>query len=333
MSVSPETESPLAALGVTRSILASHGLETKHALGQNFLINDAIIKKIIKLSDVGANDCVLEVGPGIGTLTVALLKHAGSVISVERDKDLPSVLAQTCATWADSFTLLNKDALDLQISDFDGREPTCFVANLPYAVAAALILDYFERFQGIASATIMVQKEVADRIMAQPGSKDYGAYTVKLGMYAKPAGRFAVSAGNFYPPPRVESAVVRLDRTTPHDGEGNELSPQLVWLTCRMADAAFATRRKTIANSFKTYLAGVGASAGAQGASAGAQGVGADAGASGAGTCTTAKIARLAGRTSELFERADIDPKRRGETLSHEEFITLGMAAAAMLAE
>lgn len=302
MSASSDIESPLAALGVTRSILASHGLETKHALGQNFLINDAIIKKIIKLADLDADDRVLEVGPGIGTLTVALLKHAGSVISVERDKDLPAVLAQTCAPWAASFTLLSKDALDLQLSDFGGRAPTCFVANLPYAVAATLILDFFERFESIASATVMVQKEVADRIMAQPGSKDYGAYTVKLGMYAKPAGRFAVSAGNFYPPPRVESAVVRLDRCIPHDAEGNALSPQLVELACRMADAAFATRRKTIANSFKTYLVGA-----------------------------SAPIAQLAGRTSELFESAGIDPRRRGETLTHEEFIALGMAAAAIL--
>ena len=302
MGDSSKPESPLAALGVTRSVLAEFGLETKHALGQNFLINDAIIKKIIKLSDVGPDDCVLEVGPGIGTLTVALLKHAGSVISVERDKDLPSVLAKTCAPWGDAFTLLCKDALDLQVLDFEGKAPSRFVSNLPYAVAATLILDYFERFESIQSATVMVQKEVADRIMAKVSSKDYGAYTVKLGMYAKPQGRFAVSAGNFYPPPRVESAVVRLDRETPCNASGDPLEQRLVELTCRMADAAFATRRKTISNSFKTYLSG-------------AQG----------------PISELTGRTGELFERASIDPRRRGETLSHEEFIALGMAADAMM--
>ena len=196
----------------------------------------------------------------------------------------------------------NKDALDLEIEDFNGEAPNRFVANLPYAVAATLILDYFERFESIQSATVMVQKEVADRIMAKVGSKDYGAYTVKLGMYAKPVGRFAVGAGNFYPPPRVESAVVRLDRAVPHDADGNELSQALIELTCRMADAAFATRRKTISNSFKTYLSGVEGS-----------------------------IAQLKGRTDELFERANIDSRRRGETLSHEEFITLGMAADAMI--
>ena len=304
MSASSNVESPLATPRATRRVLEAFGLGTKHALGQNFLVSDVIIKKIIQLAGIAPDDCVLEVGPGIGTLTIPLLKHAGAVISVERDKDLPAVLAQTCSQWADHFTLLNKDALDLQLSDFGGQVPTRFVANLPYAVAATLILDYFERFESISSATVMVQKEVADRIMAQPGSKDYGAYTVKLGLHAQPAGRFAVGAGNFFPPPRVESAVVRLDRVTPCDGEGNALSPELVELACRMADAAFATRRKTIANSFKTYLAGA-----------------------------QAPIANLAGRTGELFERAGIDPRRRGETLTQQEFIALGLAAAGMLGE
>jgi len=297
-----DVESPLANLGATKSVLAAHGLQTKHALGQNFLVNDGVIKKIIKLAELNSSDCVLEVGPGIGTLTIPLLKHAGAVISVERDEDLPVVLADTCAPWAEHFTLLSMDALHVQLTDFGGTQPNKFVANLPYAVAATLILAYFERFESLQSATVMVQKEVADRIMAQKGSKDYGAYSVKLGMFAKPAGRFAVSAGNFFPPPRVESAVVRLDREMPCDVSGAPIDADLRVLTCRMADAAFATRRKTIANSFKTYLAGV-------------QG----------------PLKQLAPRLPELFCGAQIDPKRRGETLSAQEFIRLAQQAASMI--
>ncbi|EJW91922.1 dimethyladenosine transferase, partial [gut metagenome] len=164
------------------------GLATKKALGQNFLVNDAIIAKICELSEVSESDRVLEVGPGIGTLTVALLARAARVLSVERDADLPAVLAETCADF-DNFTLLSKDALNLTQTDLDEAfgeasralaAPNKFVANLPYAVAATLVLDYFQRFKSVQSATVMVQSEVADRMMAKIGTKDYAAYTVKL---------------------------------------------------------------------------------------------------------------------------------------------------------
>ncbi|MEG0324491.1 MAG: rRNA adenine dimethyltransferase family protein, partial [Raoultibacter sp.] len=233
--------SPLASPSATRAVLEAHGLATKKALGQNFLINDAILVKIIELAQVSENDFVLEVGPGIGTLTIALLKHAGHVVSVERDTDLPAVLAETCEPWADRFMLVGKDALDLSQEDLcvaaeqlglsDGLDaaarqdmrsdnaawvadspihlPNKFVANLPYAVAATLVLDYFERFESLDSATVMVQAEVADRMCAKPGTKNYGAFTVKLSMFTEPAGRFSVSPGNFFPPPRVESSVLR----------------------------------------------------------------------------------------------------------------------------
>src|SRR5699024_8212057 len=120
---------------------------------------------------------------------------------VERDPDLPAVLAETCAPWAEKFALLSKDALDLEPADFGGPAgsspsvlgpPTKLVANLPYAVAATVVLDYFERFSSLESATVMVQKEVANRIAASPGSKNYGAYTVKLRLYAQVEGRFGV---------------------------------------------------------------------------------------------------------------------------------------------
>ena len=214
--------SSLAAVGATREVLRAHGLATKHALGQNFLVNDDIIKKIVALAALEETDFVLEVGPGIGTLTEALLKCAGAVASVERDRDLPAVLEDTLAPWASRFALMQKDALDLQLSDIEAARasiawvglalPNKFVSNLPYAVAATIILDFFQRFESLESATVMVQREVGERIMAVPGTKNYGAYTVKLGMFARPVDKFAVSPGNFFPPPHVESMVLRLDR-------------------------------------------------------------------------------------------------------------------------
>ena len=308
--------SPLASVAATREVLDRHGLATKKALGQNFLINDDVLAKIVSLAELGGDDAVLEVGPGIGTLTIALLKNARCVVSVERDTDLPAVLEETCAPWADAFRLINKDALDLSADDVEvamasmGREglPAKFVANLPYAVAATIILDFFERFPWLASATVMVQKEVADRISAQPGSKNYGAYTVKLGMHARPSGRFLVGPGNFFPPPHVDSSVIRLDRRTPDAvaeavhamgltdaREERDAVDELVRATCTMADAAFATRRKTLSNSCKTYFAGRGAEG-----------------------------KRIAAELPHLFEAAGIDPKRRGESLDQGEFVKLG---------
>lgn len=301
--------SHLASPAVTRQVLEDHGLATKHALGQNFLINDSILQKIVALAELDSSDYVLEVGPGIGTLSVALLKTAGRLLSVERDTDLPAVLAETLEPWEDRFALINKDALELTQEDLDAQpacpaakdcqrtQPNKFVANLPYAVAATLVLDFFQRFGQLDSATVMVQKEVADRMCAEIGTKNYGAYTVKLRMYATPAGRFPVSPNNFFPPPRVDSAVLRLNRTTPVDEDGQPISEELVRAACTMADAAFASRRKTISNSFKMYFASRGAQSGA-----------------------------AVEDIPAILEAAGIDPKRRGETLTQAEFIALGKA-------
>ncbi len=274
----------LASVAATREVLERHGAWTKHGLGQNFLVNDDVVRRILELSTVGPDDVVLEVGPGIGTLTCALLAHARHVVAVEKDPALPPILADTLAGSEGRLTLLQKDALALAAADFPPElpPPGKLVANLPYAVAATLVLGYFERFAHVGSATVMVQKEVADRICAQPGTKSYGAYTVKLGLHAAPAGRFAVGAGNFFPPPRVESAVA---------------GPDLVRAACTMADAAFANRRKTLANSAKAHFSGLGVEG-----------------------------AAVAERLPQLFEQAGIDPRRRGETLSQQEFLALGRA-------
>ena len=293
-----DSMSSLANLATTRDVLAEHGLTAKYSLGQNFLVNDAVVEKIIALADLQSADRVLEVGPGIGTLTMALLKNAAHVTSIERDSDLPAVLAETLRPWWGSFTLIQKDALDLQLSDLDAQAaPNKLVANLPYAVAATVVLDYFQRIDSLQSATVMVQKEVADRMSAEPGTKNYGAYTVKLRLYAQPAGRFPVSPNNFFPPPRVDSAVIRLNRCAMTNEQGQPLDGEVVRAACIMADAAFASRRKTLSNSCKTYFAGRGVAGGA-----------------------------IVPLLPELFERAGIDPKRRGETLSLPEFVRMGEA-------
>ncbi len=289
--------SPLATPTATREVLERHGLYTKYALGQNFLVNDDVIRKIIELADVQPTDHILEVGPGIGTLTAALLQHVAHVTAVEKDHDLPTVLADTLAPWADRFTLLQKDALDLTEDDLRALQsgahaPNKLVSNLPYAVAATVVLDYFQRFEFLQSATVMVQKEVADRMMAKPGTKAYGAYTVKLSLYAQPAGRFAVAPGNFFPPPHVESAVLRLNRVQACDETGRPLTADELAVACEMADAAFATRRKTLANSCKTYFA---------------------------------NRPDMLERLPHLFKVAGIDPRRRGETLTLADFIRLGI--------
>ena len=286
--------SPYSTPSATREVLERHGLYTKYGLGQNFLVNDDVIRKIVELADVQPTDHILEVGPGIGTLTAALLPRAAYVTAIEKDHDLPSVLADTLAPWSDKFTLINEDALKLErIPEVEQKPGSCstaasnkLVSNLPYAVAATIVLDYLQRFEQLESATVMVQKEVADRMTAPPGTKTYGAYTVKLSLYAKPAGRFPVAPGNFFPPPHVESAVLRLDRA-------QACSDDLARATCKMADAAFTNRRKTLANSCKTYFAG---------------------------------SPEVQAALPDIFAAAGIDPRRRGETLTQEEFLELGRA-------
>ena len=251
----------LASPRETRGVLESYGLATKHHLGQNFLVNDAIIGKILGLAELGDTDVVFEVGPGIGTLTVAMLPAAGAVVSVEADRGLEPVLAETCARDSERFALVMGDALKVTPETLtaavaslgiDGLapEPTKLVSNLPYQVAATVVLRSFEQMPALRRAVVMVQAEVADRMAASPGSKAYGGYTAKLALYAQPTGRFEVGPGNFMPPPHVDSAVIRLDRASMADPATGEplTAGQIAWCA-QVIDAAFAQRRKTIRNS------------------------------------------------------------------------------------
>ena len=243
------TTSPLATPSATLAVLKRHGLATKKALGQHFLIDDNVVRRIIELAALSGDETVLEVGPGIGTLTAALCAAAGSVVAVERDADLLPALAETTAH-CERFAVVRADAVAVSpdaLSEPFGP-PVALVANLPYAVAATVVLRFFEEIPSLKSATVMVQAEVGDRMAADPGVKDYGSYTVKLRLRAKAAGRFSVARTCFLPPPRVDSAVLRLERTPLAE------DPELITEACRVADAAFAQRRKTVRNSLRATL-------------------------------------------------------------------------------
>lgn len=295
------TYSRLANPRETRAVLEGFGLATKHRLGQNFLVNDEVIGRIVNLAELGGSDVVLEVGPGIGTLTVAMLAACRAVCSIEADRELEQVLAQTCATDGEKFALIMGDALratpeqvSCALAGLTKGQSLCqpclpnkFVANLPYQVAATLILKFFQDFGSLERACVMVQAEVADRICARPGNKTYGAYTAKLALLARPTGRFEVGPGNFMPPPRVDSAVVRLDRMPMADPvSGEPLSAGRAARVAEVIDAAFAQRRKTIRNSM------------------GANGFEKDA-------------------LDAAFAACDIAPTARAETLSPEDFVRL----------
>ena len=369
----------LANASRTRAVLDAFDLRAKYRFGQNFLVNQAIIDKIIQLSQLTDDDYVLEVGPGIGTLTRALLQHAHQVCSIECDAQLPRVLHETLAPWLDHWTLIQADALDVNAlppapdahrlrccehvsapysevhseAHFDTFPlhsaantpapdalpntlpsapdvlPTKLISNLPYAVAATIVLDYFTRFPSLRRTTVMVQKEVAQRMCAQPGTKAYGAYTVKLSLLARPVGMFSVAPSNFFPAPHVESTVIRLDRLSVGDAP---YQPCELPAITRAIEAAFANRRKTILNSMRTFFAGscAGTGTGTRGTESG-MGTATETPARGMGAGSLAASgndarATLTDRLVDALHVAGIAPDVRGETLSREQFITLGKA-------
>lgn len=250
--------SSLANPRTTRGVLQEFGLSAKHALGQNFLVDDNVIGNILHLAHLDDPQLdeelptLLEIGPGIGTLTIALLERA-KLIAVERDRDLLDVLAQTTADLSHRLVLIEKDALKLTRDEverasaaLDAPLPHQLVSNLPYGIAATVVLDWLERFEFLDAMTVMVQSEVADRMCAEVGTKNYGAYTVKLRLRAHVTDRFQVPSGCFMPAPHVESAVVHIERNE------DAPAPELLEVASALADAAFAQRRKTIRNSMSS---------------------------------------------------------------------------------
>lgn len=217
--------------------------------GQNFLIDEHVIHKIINGAQVTKEDFVLEIGPGIGTMTQYLSEAAREVAAVEIDKKLIPILGETLAEY-DNVTVINEDILKVDIRALaleknEGR-PIKVVANLPYYITTPIIMGLFESHVPIDNITVMVQKEVADRMKVGPGSKDYGALSLAVQYYAKPYLVANVPANCFIPRPNVDSAVIRLTR---HESPAVEVENET--LMFNMIRASFNQRRKTLQNGLK----------------------------------------------------------------------------------
>lgn len=237
----------MASPSATKEVLDAFGLRLTKRLGQHFLVDDGVLGRMLEMAQVAEDDVVLEVGPGIGTLTLALLERARQVVAIERDARFIPVLESVTGVRT-GLVLVRADAMRVDLGrPLEGLQPTKLVSNLPYEVAATVVLRAFESRAAIDSATVMVQAEVAERMRAAPGSKDYGAYSVKLQLRARVAGRFSVSRSVFMPPPRVDSAAVRLERRS-------DVAPGDVESASVVADAAFSQRRKTLRNSLSSGL-------------------------------------------------------------------------------
>ena len=280
-----------------RRIAADAGISPTKKFGQNFVIDPGTVRRIVREADVTADTHVMEVGPGLGSLTLAILETGATMTAVEIDppvaKRLPRTIAEFMPEAAERLTVVNRDALAVtpgNVPDFNGDERFTLVANLPYNVATPIILTLLERFDNLSSFLVMVQKEVADRLAAAPGSKIYGTPSVKLAWYgtAKRVGN--IGRNVFWPAPNVDSALVRFDRYSPAEqaavvGSADRES------TFRLIDAAFGQRRKTLHAALKRMV------------------------------------------PAEAFDAARIDPTRRGETLTIAEFAALATAADADLAQ
>lgn len=231
----------------TADILKKYQFHFQKRYGQNFLIDSHILEKIVQAAEIGSEDFVLEIGPGIGTMTQYLAEAAGWVTAVEIDKALIPILQDTLSVYP-NVTIINQDILKLDIvalaKEKNGGRPVKVVANLPYYITTPIIMGLFESHVPLQSITIMVQKEVADRMQAGPGSKDYGALSLAVQYYAKPEIMFSVSPGCFMPRPSVGSAVIRLVRY-----EKNPVSVADQEFMFALIRAAFGQRRKTLVNS------------------------------------------------------------------------------------
>jgi 16S rRNA (adenine1518-N6/adenine1519-N6)-dimethyltransferase len=225
-----------------RALAAEHGVTPTKTLGQNFVIDPNTVRRIVRVAEVGPADVVLEVGPGLGSLTLALLPEVARVVAVEIDPRLAAALPGTVAGLAPELAgrldVVRADALRIAPSDLPAA-PTALVANLPYNVAVPVLLHALETFAGIDRALVMVQAEVAERLAAPPGSRVYGVPSVKARWYAEVSRAGSVGAAVFWPAPRVESGLVLLRRREPPAGVDRAE-------TFAVIDAAFAQRRKML---------------------------------------------------------------------------------------
>lgn len=244
----------MASLGnfqSTNEIIRKHNFAIQKKFGQNFLIDERVLEKIVNAADLDKEDYVIEIGPGIGTLTQYLCEKAGKVTSIEIDKELIPILTETLESY-DNFELINEDVLKVNLHELVNKnnngKPCKVVANLPYYITTPIIMSLLENRVPIESITVMVQKEVADRMMVGPGTKDYGALSLAVQYYAEPYIVANVPQNCFVPRPNVDSAVIRLTchKKPPVDVMDEELMFKLI-------RASFNQRRKTLVNGITNY--------------------------------------------------------------------------------
>lgn len=278
-----EQEGSLLGAADIRRIAAEEGITPTKKFGQNFVIDPGTVKKIVTASKINSNDFVMEVGPGLGSLTLAILQAGANLTAVEIDpplaKRLPSTVKEFMPNALERFNVILKDALELNAQDVPNlanAQHFTLVANLPYNVATPIILTLLEKFNNLTSFLVMVQKEVADRLCAQPGTKTYGTPSVKLAWYGESQKAGLIGRNVFWPAPNVDSALVYFERN--NEIREDEQEREKVF---KIIDAAFQQRRKTLHSALKGII------------------------------------------SNESYDIAGIDPTRRGETLTCAEFLAL----------
>lgn len=266
----------------TKEVVKKYNFKFTKSLGQNFLIDESVLDDIVKGAEVSAEDYIIEIGPGVGTLTRELLHKAKGVCAIELDSDLIPILNEELKEF-DNFKLIHRDALKADFNEIIREEKSVkVVANLPYYVTTPIIAKLLKEDYKFKSLTIMIQKEVAERIDAVPGNKDYGSLTVLVQYYCDTKIIRKVPPTAFVPQPKVDSIVIRLDRL---DKPRVEVEDEELFF--KIARQSFNMRRKTLWNAVKSL-----------------------------GIASPKVI-------EEAFNKAGIDPKRRGETLSLKEFAAL----------
>ena len=269
-----------------RNLAKELDFRPRKSLGQNFVHDANTLRRVVSASGVNKNDHVLEVGPGLGSLTLALLDRGATVTAVEIDSLLAERLPRTVAEHSHSeihrLTVLNRDILGIRRSDLE-NPPTAVVANLPYNIAVPALLHLLAEFESIQTVMVMVQAEVAERLAAEPGGKDYGVPSAKVRFFGNVRRYGSVSPTVFWPIPRVYSGLVRVDRYEKAPWPTDEAFRREVF---ELIDTAFGQRRKTVRNAFLEWAGSGNASA-------------------------------------EMLLAASIDPSRRGETLTIADFVRL----------
>ena len=265
----------------TQELVKKYNFKFSKSLGQNFLIDDSVLTDIVDGASVDDKDFIIEIGPGVGTLTAKLLMKAKKVTSIELDNDLIPILQEELGEH-ENFDLIHNDALKVDFNSLIGDEPSVkLVANLPYYVTTPIIVKLLKDGYNFKSLTIMIQKEVAERMNAEPGNKDYGALSLLVQYYCNTSIVRKVPPTCFIPRPKVDSIVIRLDKL-----DKPRVQVQNEKLFFDIIRNSFNMRRKTLWNGVKN-------------------------------------IGPAKEKLEEAFVKANVDPKRRGETLSIEEFVAL----------